>query len=116
MDKLRIHQVIHSDFHEFLCEYCGAQFKRKDKLFEHIKRAHKEPPLVNGADTGIVALQAKKPRKKRVCKKIQTLKKIRKPRKDETQSISDHVICNDNSNDDTVSIHFLSVLFVLHYY
>jgi len=30
----------HSDHREFLCANCGKQFKRKDKLKEHMKRMH----------------------------------------------------------------------------
>lgn len=30
----------HSDHREFLCQACGKQFKRKDKLKEHIQRMH----------------------------------------------------------------------------
>ena len=30
----------HSDRREFLCQSCGKQFKRKDKLKEHIQRMH----------------------------------------------------------------------------
>ena len=30
----------HSDHREFLCQSCGKQFKRKDKLKEHIQRMH----------------------------------------------------------------------------
>lgn len=30
----------HSDLREFLCQSCGKQFKRKDKLKEHIQRMH----------------------------------------------------------------------------
>ncbi|XP_046666890.1 PR domain zinc finger protein 10-like [Homalodisca vitripennis] len=30
----------HSDHREFLCADCGKQFKRKDKLKEHMKRLH----------------------------------------------------------------------------
>ena len=32
--------VRHSDVREFLCANCGKQFKRKDKLKEHMKRMH----------------------------------------------------------------------------
>ena len=30
----------HTTHREFMCETCGRQFKRKDKLKEHIKRMH----------------------------------------------------------------------------
>ena len=30
----------HSDHREFLCANCGKQFKRKDKLKEHMQRMH----------------------------------------------------------------------------
>jgi uncharacterized Zn-finger protein len=39
-DKLKLHQLKHSDHREFLCAECGRQFKRKDKLREHTKRIH----------------------------------------------------------------------------
>lgn len=39
-DKLKLHQLKHSDHREFLCALCGKQFKRKDKLREHTKRIH----------------------------------------------------------------------------
>jgi len=32
----------HSDHREFLCQVCGKQFKRKDKLKEHMQRMHSE--------------------------------------------------------------------------
>jgi len=34
------HFFRHSDFREFSCDDCGKQFKRKDKLKEHVKRMH----------------------------------------------------------------------------
>jgi len=40
LDKLRLHKLKHSDHREFLCQNCGRQFKRKDKMREHIKRVH----------------------------------------------------------------------------
>lgn len=34
----------HSDRKEFLCNDCGKQFKRKDKLREHVMRMHSDQP------------------------------------------------------------------------
>ena len=39
-DKLKLHMLRHSNHREFMCESCGRQFKRKDKLKEHMKRMH----------------------------------------------------------------------------
>ncbi len=39
-DKLKLHMLRHSDHREFLCANCGKQFKRKDKLKEHMQRMH----------------------------------------------------------------------------
>ena len=39
-DKLKLHMLRHTTHREFMCETCGRQFKRKDKLKEHIKRMH----------------------------------------------------------------------------
>jgi len=39
-DKLKLHRLRHSAHREFMCEACGRQFKRKDKLHEHTKRMH----------------------------------------------------------------------------
>lgn len=39
-DKLKLHMLRHSDHREFLCQSCGKQFKRKDKLKEHMQRMH----------------------------------------------------------------------------
>ena len=51
--------VTHSDFHEFMCEFCAAQFKRKDKLMEHIKRTH----LINTKNNNDKIKKPRKPRK-----------------------------------------------------
>lgn len=40
LDKLKLHMLCHSDHKEFLCQICGKQFKRKDKLKEHLQRMH----------------------------------------------------------------------------
>ena len=39
-DKLKLHMLRHTTHREFMCETCGRQFKRKDKLKEHIRRMH----------------------------------------------------------------------------
>lgn len=42
----------HSEHREFLCALCGKQFKRKDKLKEHVKRMHdpsREAKMANRA-------------------------------------------------------------------
>ena len=39
-DKLKLHSLKHTDLREFMCENCGRQFKRRDKLREHVKRMH----------------------------------------------------------------------------
>uniref|UniRef100_UPI0035902B7E PR domain zinc finger protein 10-like isoform X2 n=1 Tax=Myxine glutinosa TaxID=7769 RepID=UPI0035902B7E len=39
-DKLKLHQLRHSDRRDFLCSVCGKQFKRKDKLKQHVSRVH----------------------------------------------------------------------------
>lgn len=39
-DKLKLHMLRHTSHREFMCETCGRQFKRKDKLKEHTKRMH----------------------------------------------------------------------------
>ena len=84
MDKLRIHMVTHSDFHEFMCEYCAAQFKRKDKLMEHIKRTHLGPPKMpvgrpKGSCAGAGG-KIKKPRKPRQITAPNSASQPRKPR------------------------------------
>ncbi|KAH1009883.1 hypothetical protein HUJ04_002184 [Dendroctonus ponderosae] len=43
VDNLKKHMLCHSDHREFLCADCGKQFKRKDKLAEHIKKLHLQP-------------------------------------------------------------------------
>ena len=35
--------VRHSETKDFMCEDCAKQFKRKDKLREHVKRMHSGP-------------------------------------------------------------------------
>ncbi|XP_066252945.1 PR domain zinc finger protein 10-like [Euwallacea similis] len=42
IDNLKKHLIKHSDRKEFLCADCGKQFKRKDKLSDHIKKIHKQ--------------------------------------------------------------------------
>ena len=32
--------VKHTEAKEFMCDDCGKQFKRKDKMREHVKRMH----------------------------------------------------------------------------
>lgn len=39
-ENLKKHMLRHSDVREFLCADCGRQFKRKDKLADHIKKLH----------------------------------------------------------------------------
>ena len=39
-DKLRLHMLKHTNVRNFMCDLCGKQFKRKDKLKEHAKRMH----------------------------------------------------------------------------
>ena len=39
----------HSNVREFMCDTCGRQFKRKDKLKEHVKRIHDEKLRIEAA-------------------------------------------------------------------
>ena len=51
----------HSDHREFLCQTCGKQFKRKDKLKEHINRMHavdREAKLAAKAAAKAAAVEA----------------------------------------------------------
>ncbi|XP_055712276.1 zinc finger protein 729-like isoform X2 [Phlebotomus papatasi] len=36
MANLRLHMVIHSDFHKYKCNYCGKKFKRLKSLKDHL--------------------------------------------------------------------------------
>ncbi|KAG7255844.1 LOW QUALITY PROTEIN: hypothetical protein CRUP_035731 [Coryphaenoides rupestris] len=49
-DKLRLHMLRHSDRKDFLCSTCGKQFKRKDKLREHMQRMHNPDREAKKAD------------------------------------------------------------------
>ena len=50
-DKLKTNLVRHSEAQDFMCDDCGEQCKRKDKLGEHEKRMHKERPVVGPTKT-----------------------------------------------------------------
>jgi uncharacterized Zn-finger protein len=38
--KLKLHMVRHSECRDFSCSECGKEFKRKDKLRDHLKKVH----------------------------------------------------------------------------
>ena len=40
---MKIHMVKHTAAKDFMCDDCGKQFKRKDKMREHVKRMHAAP-------------------------------------------------------------------------
>ena len=53
---MKTHLVRHSEAKDFMCDDCGEQCKRKDKLREHGKRMHnvlskKERPIVVPTET-----------------------------------------------------------------
>ena len=45
----------HSNIREFMCDACGRQFKRKDKLKEHVKRVHNGKTDTMKAETTAMA-------------------------------------------------------------
>lgn len=65
----------HSDEREFLCANCGKQFKRKDKLTEHMRNMHSEErerknlEIMNNVSNKAKSL-SKKSSKKRLPTKV----------------------------------------------
>lgn len=68
-NKLRLHQLRHSDVRAFECLECGSQFKRKDKLQRHIVSQHsKRKEATIEQSTVITSDSLPKPSKKIVRK------------------------------------------------